>query len=41
MMYSLDVCVGGWVLRERMLGEEHPDRLASQHELARAYQSNW
>jgi hypothetical protein len=27
-------------VRERTLDEEHPDRLASQHELARAYQSN-
>ncbi|KAG4440379.1 hypothetical protein IFR05_004119 [Cadophora sp. M221] len=27
-------------IRETMLAETHPDRLASQHELARAYQAN-
>jgi tetratricopeptide (TPR) repeat protein len=27
-------------IKERVLAEDHPDRLASQHELARAYQAN-
>ncbi|KAI4166424.1 MAG: hypothetical protein LQ343_008060, partial [Gyalolechia ehrenbergii] len=27
-------------IRERTLAEEHPDRLASQHKLAIAYQAN-
>ena len=27
-------------IREQTLAEDHPDRLASQHELARAYQAN-
>ncbi|KAF2647497.1 hypothetical protein K491DRAFT_549286, partial [Lophiostoma macrostomum CBS 122681] len=27
-------------VREQVLAEEHPDRLASQHELARAYQAD-
>jgi hypothetical protein len=28
------------VIREKISAEDHPARLASQHELARAYQAN-